>query len=145
MDRIILARKGEACPATSHYGGESRFQERRVIELPAIALGGDIRSLRRSPNEDQGRPASGLTHRPAVQRRKFTFRVEPDRHEAFCEAANLLGISRQELLTRALDAYLAGLDDPHAAAGEAMRPAIHNRSEIPAPRAPQGLLLSAIR
>jgi hypothetical protein len=41
-----------------------------------------------------------------IHRRKFTFRVEPERHAAFSAAADEMGISRQELLTRALDSYL---------------------------------------
>jgi len=60
MNRILLARKGEASPATSHYGGESRFQERRVIELPAIALGGETRLWLRPAQEGYSRRDTSL-------------------------------------------------------------------------------------
>lgn len=110
MSLDLLARKGEANPATTHHGGESRFQARRVIVLPPIAL-------HRGPGSDPAnhtplRRAASMTHpaRPRERRKKFTFRIEPVRHRSFCAAADMLGISRQELLTRALDAYL----DAHA-------------------------------
>lgn len=106
MQDGLLARKGEANPATTHHGGESRFQARRVVVLPPIALhrphNGDATRIggpRRAAN--MARP-----FRAPVRRRKFTFRIEPERHAAFCAAADEMGISRQELLTHALDSYL---------------------------------------
>lgn len=132
MNRILLAQKGEAFPATSHYGGESRFQERRVVELPPIVLGGDSRGCHGGAANTGRMRGAGPARTPAMHRRKFTFRIEPERHAAFCAAAERLGISRQELLTRALDAYLS---DRHAP----------DNAEIHAPRPAQGLFLSAIR
>lgn len=106
MHEGLLARKGEANPATTHHGGESRFQARRIVVLPPIAL--------HRPH-DPNATRTALPRRAAnmakpfqapIHRRKFTFRVEPERHAAFCAAADEMGISRQELLTRALDSYL---------------------------------------
>lgn len=104
MTEGLLARKGEANPATTHHGGESRFQARRVVVLPPIAL-------HRAPDPGQRVPPRRAANvaqpcRAQVARRKFTFRIEPERHQNFCAVADELGISRQELLTRALDAYL---------------------------------------
>lgn len=118
MTEVLLARKGEANPATTHHGGESRFQAQRVVVLPPIALHrmtamdvGQHRLPRRAAN--MAKP-----FRAPVTRRKFTFRIEPERHKAFCAAADELGVSRQELLTRALDAYLETMhpdtDYPHS-------------------------------
>ncbi len=105
MSTHLLARKGEANPATSHPGGESRFQARRVIVLPQLSLKAEAnRDRRPSPLP---KPAARMGERGGAVRKKFTFRIEPDRHARFCERASALGISRQELLTRALDAYLA--------------------------------------
>lgn len=57
-------------------------------------------------------PASGQRRRVASLvgdelRRKFTFRIDHERHAAFCRAAEDRAISRQRLLTRALDEFLA--------------------------------------
>lgn len=114
MSAGFLARKGEANPAATHHGGESRFQARRVIVLPPIAL---HREHGRAPSAtDVPRRAADMSRprRAPVRRRKFTFRIAPDRHEKFCDAASRLGISRQELLTRALDSYLDTLRDDAA-------------------------------
>lgn len=108
MSIDLLARKGEANPATTHHGGESRFQARRVVVLPPIAFHRALTSER--GGEPRFRRAANMAKplRAPVKRRKFTFRIEPDRHEVFCAAAEILGVSRQQLLTQALDAYLAG-------------------------------------
>jgi len=128
MTEGLLARKGEANPATTHHGGESRFQAQRVVVLPPIAL-------HRIPVGESGqrilpRRAANMAKplRAPVNRRKFTFRIEPDRHATFCAAADKLGISRQEFLTRALDAYLETLRDQNSGPPSS--------SDLPAPFEP---------
>lgn len=145
MNRFLLARKGEAFPATTHYGGESRFQERRVIELPAIALGSENRAHARSLPHNHIQRAAGLSAASAIHRRKFTFRIEPDRHEAFCAAAEQMGISRQELLTRALDAYLKGVHDPSAVHAFDPHTATPTNPEFRTRRPAPGMQFSATR
>jgi len=115
MSQALLARKGEANPAATHHGGESRFQAQRIVVLPPIALhraSGWEQSCLKNP-----RRAANMAKpfRASVKRRKFTFRLERPRHAEFCEAADRLGISRQELLTRALDSYLGTLRDEYQA------------------------------
>lgn len=127
MSLDLLARKGEANPATTHHGDESRFQARRVIVLPPIALhrGSGADPVRDIPLR---RPASmGRPLKTRERRRKFTFRIEPVRHRSFCAAADMLGISRQELLTRALDAYL----DAHAISRAPDGPVIPTNLQLP--------------
>jgi hypothetical protein len=107
MSEGLLARKGEANPAAAHHGGESRFQARRVIILPSIAL---QHSDRHPGTRNRGmRHPALMTELPSprTKRKKFTFRIEPDRHADFCAVADELGISRQKLLTQALDTFLA--------------------------------------
>lgn len=109
MTAGFLARKGEANPATTHHGGASRFQAQRVVVLPPIAL--HRTSVSNAAPHKLPRRAANMAKpfRAPVTRRKFTFRIEQDRHSAFCTASDQLGISRQELLTRALDSYLETL------------------------------------
>ncbi|MBO6782086.1 MAG: hypothetical protein JJ899_02260 [Alphaproteobacteria bacterium] len=108
MSEQLLAEKGRANPAAAHHGGESRFQARRVVVLPPLTLGSDVRTAGATHDErtTPRRPAARMSGQLPGRRKKFTFRIEPDRHERFCRHADALGISRQELLTRALDAFL---------------------------------------
>lgn len=127
MSLDLLARKGEANPATTHHGGESRFQARRVIVLPPIALHRGV-TPEPVPHASVRRAASMTgTAKPREKRKKFTFRIEPVRHRSFCAAADMLGISRQELLTRALDAYL----DAHAISTTPQGPVIPTNQQLP--------------
>jgi hypothetical protein len=130
MSEGLLARKGEANPATTHHGGESRFQARRIIVLPPIPLQRPADST--SPQEKLPRRAANMAKpaKPPIKRRKFTFRIEPERHAAFCNTAESLGISRQELLTRALDAYLKQMPASDT------RQHNHRSQEDPAPQMP---------
>lgn len=108
MSDGFVVRKGAAVPAATHPGDAARFHARRTIVLPAInlhmaAMQTDTtiaRSRAHSPR------AARLTGAAAPGRRKFTFRIEPGRHAAFCRAAESQNISRQRLLTEALDALL---------------------------------------
>lgn len=121
MTEEFLAQKGRAEPAASHPGGESGFQNRRTIVLPAIAI--TAASGRHPPTETSStrkpRQAARLTGAAAVEKRKFTFRIDPARHSAFCQAAEERNISRQKFLTEALDAMLS---QPGHAAGPASLP-----------------------
>ena len=120
MSRHLLAKKGEANPAAVHPGGESRFQARRVIVLPSLMLKSDTRPAATLPQPP--RPAAKMAERPSERRRKFTFRIAPDRHARFCRHAEMLEISRQELLTRALDAFLAEAGEAGTAHDHAAQP-----------------------
>lgn len=116
MSGGLVARKGAAFPAATHAGDAARFHARRTIVLPAI-------HLHTAPAQPvaAGRPDGARPRRPArltggggPARRKFTFRIDPVRHAAFCRAAEERKLSRQQLLTEALDALLARLEDGNA-------------------------------
>jgi hypothetical protein len=109
----LIARKGLAEPAAHHAGDAARFHARRTIVLPAINLhaAGDGGTAR-GAHANRSAPATGQRRRAASlvgdePRRKFTFRIDHERHAAFCRAAEDRAISRQRLLTRALDEFLA--------------------------------------
>lgn len=114
MSDDLLARKGRAAPAASHPGGESRFHGRRTIVLPPIGISGAATDGATSPGDGTRRPARAarLTGPGAQDKRKFTFRIDLARHKAFCEVAEQRSISRQKLLTEALDALLLRLGHP---------------------------------
>lgn len=111
MSDEFLVRKGEAVPAATHPGDAARFHARRTIVLPAINLhitatqadATNARALARPPR------TARLTGAPTTRKKKFTFRVDPARHTAFCRAAEMQNVSRQRLLTEALDVLLRRL------------------------------------
>lgn len=111
MSEEFLAQKGAAAPAATHPGGAARFHARRTIMLPAINLPAPaaqtetptIRGTVYLPR------AARLTGVATAEKRKFTFRIDPVRHAAFCRAAEARSISRQRLLTQALDELLERL------------------------------------
>lgn len=53
--------------------------------------------------------AARLTGAATAEKRKFTFRIDPARHADFCRAAETRNVSRQRLLTEALDELLKRL------------------------------------
>lgn len=120
MNASLLARKGEAIPSGTPGGRRAlAYAARRII---AIGSGDDApltpsdwlsaamaRAVAPRPAArilEAMHPASGVRHR-------FTFRLDRRAHDRFCAAAATCGCSRQELLERALDAYLQapGLED----------------------------------
>lgn len=111
MSAGFIAQKGAAEPAAHHPGDAARFHARRTILLPPINLHATGDSPTRDRNAQPGaktsspRRAASLTG--ARARRKFTFRIDDDRHAAFCRAAETRAVSRQQLLTLALDEFLA--------------------------------------
>jgi len=108
MSDEFLVRKGAAVPAATHPGDAARFHARRTIILPSINLhmtpappDAEIVRARSRPQR-----AARLTGEATAEKRKFTFRIDAARHAAFCRAAEIRNISRQRLLTEALDALL---------------------------------------
>lgn len=112
MNNEFIAQKGAAAPAATHPGGAARFHARRTIMLPAISL--HLTATQTDAANDRGRTqpprAARLTGAATTEKRKFTFRIDAERHAAFCHVASSRNISRQRLLTEALDALLARLD-----------------------------------
>ena len=109
MSDDLRARKGAAVPAPERPGDRARIR-RRVVVLPPIDL--------HAEREDDGPAGPGRApdaagprpdKRRGADRRRFTFRIDPVRHAAFAAAAERRGVSRQRLLTEALDALLAKL------------------------------------
>jgi len=140
----FVMQKGAAVPAAAHPGDAARFHARRTIILPAI-------NLHATPAQTGTAIARSRAHTPraaqldgtgAAERRKFTFRIDPVRHAAFCRMAEARNISRQRLLTEALDALL------HRAGNTADQAPTHPEAK-PAPHAnhvtPRGLDLAAHR
>lgn len=109
MTKNLIAQKGAATPAATHPGDAARFHARRTVVLPAINL--HVTPARAEPPTDLGQEqpkrAARLIASPNAEKRKFTFRIDPTRHAAFCAAADARNVSRQRLLTEALDAFLA--------------------------------------
>ena len=109
MNEEFLAQKGAA----------ARFHARRTIMLPAINLP--------TPAAQTESPrirgpvylprAARLTGVATAEKRKFTFRIDPVRHAAFCRAAEARNVSRQRLLTQALDELLERFDQRTDKAG----------------------------
>jgi hypothetical protein len=112
MNNEFIARKGAAAHAASHPGGAARFHARRTIMLPAISLHMTATQTDAANDRGQTQPprAARLTRAATTEKRKFTFRIDAQRHAAFCHVARSRNISRQRLLTEALDALLARLD-----------------------------------
>jgi len=112
MSEEFLAQKGAAAPATTHPGGAARFHARRTIVLPPINLNLAANRTESLGDRSPDRPprTARLTEPAATEKRKFTFRIDPMRHAAFCRAAESRNVSRQRLLTDALDDLLRRLD-----------------------------------
>lgn len=119
MTDDLIARKGAATPAAIHPGDAARFHARRTVVLPAINL--HMTAMQTEPAIDTGRErpkrAARLIASPVTEKRRFTFRIDPARHAAFCRAAETRNVSRQRLLTEALDAFLARLGHAPGAVG----------------------------
>lgn len=102
MSDGFVMQKGAAVPAATHPGDAARFHARRTIMLPAINLHASAvqadAPLARRPSR-----AARLDGTTAAE---FTFRIDAARHAAFCQAAESRNVSRQRLLTEALDALL---------------------------------------
>ncbi|MEP4378313.1 MAG: hypothetical protein ABJ215_03130 [Alphaproteobacteria bacterium] len=109
MSDPLLVRKGAAVPAATHPGDAARFHARRTILLPAINLHMTVPQSAANIARSRLQPprAARLTGPAATEKRKFTFRIDTTRHSAFCRAAEARNVSRQRLLTEALDALLA--------------------------------------
>lgn len=112
MSNGFLAQKGTATPAATHPGGVARFHACRTIVLPAINLHTVSKPVTTPghPGPALPQPAARLTRTAAIEKRKFTFRIDPARHAAFCRAAESQNVSRQRLLTDALDDLLRRLE-----------------------------------
>ena len=137
MSDEFVVRKGAAAPAAAHPGGIARFHARRAIVLPAINLHNASKHAQVSgaPPPTKPRRAARLTGTAAVERRKFTFRIDPARHAEFCRAAELRNVSRQHLLTTALDELLRRLAH-HPDQTGTMADTPHHRDRQPASVAP---------
>ena len=111
MNDGIVARKGTAVPAATHPGDAARFHARRTVVLPAINLHAMTTQSDSTDARRQTQPwrAARLTGATTSAKRKFTFRIDMARHAAFCRAAESRNVSRQQLLTEALDALLRRL------------------------------------
>lgn len=118
MNDSLLARKGEAIPSGLDAGSRYALAHtaRRVI-----AFGGGDRSPVTPSNwlstamarAADPRPAARILtdlHPQSAKRHRFTFRLDKQRHQRFCEVADTLGCSRQKLLERALDRHLDALE-----------------------------------
>lgn len=105
MSDGFVMQKGAAVTAATHPGDAARFHARRTIMLPAINLHASAvqadAPLARRPSR-----AAQLDGTTAAEKRKFTFRIDAARHAAFCQAAESRNVSRQRLLTEALDDLL---------------------------------------
>jgi hypothetical protein len=106
----LTASKGTAVPAPERPGEAARTV-RRIIVLPPIRLQAEPTEATAPHTNEHARAAAALAPGGShgEERRKFTFRIDAPRHAAFAAAAERRGISRQRLLTEALDELLAKL------------------------------------
>ncbi len=121
MSDGFVAHKGAAVPAATHPGDAARFHARRTIVLPAINLHATTEQGVVAVARDRTRPSrvAHLNGTGATERRKFTFRIDAARHAEFCRMAESRNVSRQRLLTEALDALLHRAEHaPGAAASQ---------------------------
>ena len=101
MSDGFVVQKGAAVPA-------ARFRARRTIMLPAINLHATSEQSVVAVARGRTRPSrvTRLNGTGTTERRKFTFRIDAARHAEFCRMAESRNVSRQRLLTEALDALL---------------------------------------
>jgi hypothetical protein len=110
MSDEFVVRKGAAVPAATHPGDAARFHARRTIVLPAINLHASTQTEYSNARGRYQPPRTArLTGPASAEKRRFTFRIDPARHAAFCRAAESQNVSRQRLLSDALDALLVRL------------------------------------
>jgi hypothetical protein len=108
MSDGFVVQKGAAVPAATHPGDAARFHARRTIMLPAINLHATAEQnvVAVARGRTRRSRAAHLNGTAAAEKRKFTFRIDTARHAEFCRMAESRNISRQRLLTEALDALL---------------------------------------
>jgi hypothetical protein len=120
VNTLLLARKGEAVPtglSSANRQSLAYFAARRTVTFscpePQIPLTPNANEYGKTLSLSPRRVASILLtpKSPVDGRRRFAFRLDQKTHARFCAASTLLDCSRQKLLERALEHYLADLDD----------------------------------
>ncbi len=133
---VLFADKGDAAPSgfAAAEPVPRPFTERRIIRLAdwaepeplrtsartavtagstvAQPLPADTHTGAQAPLRDRVRRRTAL----ASRRKKFTFRLDTERHSAFRHAAENLGCSGQRLLMRLLEEHLKQQDEERSEA-----------------------------
>ena len=111
MSAILFAPKGGAAPSPGMIEPITvrHDRARRAIALRPIgeALRLDLPARRQRARVQPSANSQPAALDPAVPRKHFTLRLDPDRHRAFRQAAERAGCSGQALLVRLLDSHLA--------------------------------------
>jgi predicted HicB family RNase H-like nuclease len=105
LDQVLLARKGKAAPASGSRAntGDASPEAERAAPIPEVKRQQEELAARISNDTCTTitLPAS------AGRRAAFTLRLDPERHLKLKLAATLEGRSAQQLVTQALDEFLA--------------------------------------
>lgn len=111
MSAILFAPKGGAAPSPGMIEPIPLRHDRirRTIALRPVSepLRIDLPARRQEAQVQPSANSQLAALHPAVPRKHFTLRLDPDRHRAFRQAAERAGCSGQALLVRLLDSHLA--------------------------------------
>lgn len=115
LEPLLLARKGAARPAsgTNLTRGEAPEVKRQQHELVTrIADSNEAEAQRQAQNLEQGRSS---------RRAAFTLRLDEDRHLKLKLASAVCDVSSQQLVTQALDRFLAEMPEIEMLAAQVRR------------------------
>lgn len=115
LEPLLLARKGAARPATGTHltrGGEPEVKRQQHELVTRIADSNEEAAQQQARSPEQGQSS---------RRAAFTLRLTEDRHLKLKLASAVCDVSSQQLVTQALDRFLAEMPEIEMLAAQVRR------------------------